>query len=75
MVLADHRWWLHYQGNFINSGEIMRYISIELDDEDFEQLSTAKGDRTWQEYIMKDVLNQRRRKELQVLANSWGNIC
>lgn len=57
-------WW-----PFINAGEIMKYISISLDDEDFEHLSMAKGDRTWQEYIMKDVLNQRRRKELQVLVN------
>jgi hypothetical protein len=56
-------------GNFIDAGEIMRYIGIKLDDEDFEQLSMAKGDRTWQEYIMKDVLNQRRRQKLQILAN------
>jgi hypothetical protein len=53
----------------------MRYISIKLDDQDFDHLSMAKGDRTWQEYIMKDVLNQRRRKELQILASSRGNIC
>lgn len=62
-------------GNFHNAGEIMRYITIRLDDEDFENLSMAKGDRTWQEYIMKDVLNQERRKQLQVLANGRGNIC
>ena len=53
----------------------MRYITIRLDDEDFKNLSMAKGDRTWQEYIMKDVLNQERRKQLQVLANGRGNIC
>ncbi|HPE62477.1 MAG TPA: hypothetical protein PLQ49_00040 [Methanothrix sp.] len=53
----------------------MRYISIKLDDEDFEKLSMAKGDRTWEEYIMKDVHNNRRRKELQILANNRGNIC
>jgi len=53
----------------------MKYISISLDDEDFEHLSMAKGDRTWQEYIMKDVLNQRRRQKLQVLVNNSEGIC
>jgi len=51
-------------GDIISAGEIMRYITIRLDDDDFERLSMAKGDRTWREYIMKDVLNQHRRQEL-----------
>jgi len=49
-------------------GKIMRYITISLDDEDFGHLSKAKGDRTWREYIMKDVLNQRRRQKLQTMT-------
>ncbi len=48
----------------------MRYITINLDEEDFENLSTAKGDRTWREYIMKDVLNQRRRQMLQTMIET-----
>lgn len=43
----------------------MRYITINLDDEEFEQLSMAKGDRTWREYIM----NHRRRRKLQKITN------
>lgn len=53
----------------------MRYITIKLDEEDFEHLSMAKGDRTWKEYIMKDVLNNCRRQQLQILVNSRGDIC
>lgn len=48
----------------------MRYITISLDDEEFEQLSQAKGDRTWREYIMKDVMNHRRRRKLQKITNN-----
>ncbi len=47
----------------------MRYITINLDDEEFEQLSMAKGDRTWREYIMKDIMNHRRRRKLQKITN------
>jgi len=43
----------------------MRYITISIDDDDFEHLSMAKGERTWREYVMKDVLNWRRRRKLQ----------
>ncbi len=25
----------------------------------------AKGERTWREYVMKDILNRRRRRKLQ----------
>jgi hypothetical protein len=46
----------------------MRYITISLDDKEFIQLSMAKGDRTWREYIMKDVLNQHRRQALQAIT-------
>lgn len=48
----------------------MRYITINLDDEDFENLSKAKGDRTWRDYIMKDVMNQRRRRMLQTIIET-----
>jgi hypothetical protein len=46
----------------------VKYITISLGDEDFEKLSMAKGDRTWREYIMKDVLNQYRRQKLLALS-------
>jgi predicted transcriptional regulator len=62
-------------GDIINSGEIMKYVTIRLDDEDFELLLMAKGDRTWREYIMKDVLNHKRRQQLQIMANGRGDIC
>ena len=55
----------HPLGDAINFGEVMRYITIRLSDEDFERLSMAKGDRTWREYVMKDLLNQTKRRELQ----------
>ena len=57
-------------GDLIDVGGIMRYITIRLGDEDFELLSMAKGDRTWQEYIMKDVLNQRRRQMMQTIIKN-----
>ena len=65
----------HHLMTSINVGEIMKYISIKLDDEDFKHLSMAKGDRTWEEYIMKDVMNHRRRQKLQILANGIGDVC
>jgi hypothetical protein len=62
-------------GDIINSGEIMKYVTIRLDDEDFDRLLMAKGDRTWKEYIMKDVLNRGRRQQLQVLVNGGEDNC
>ncbi|HPE62484.1 MAG TPA: hypothetical protein PLQ49_00075 [Methanothrix sp.] len=53
----------------------MRYITIKLSDEDFERLSMTKGDRTWQEYIMKDLLNQARRQELQRMIGNEELRC
>jgi hypothetical protein len=53
----------------------MRYISIKLENEDFEHLLMAKGDRTWEEYIMKDVLNHGRRQQLQILVNGGEDNC
>jgi hypothetical protein len=50
--------------SYIRAGETTKYISIRLSDEEYTQVSKAKGDRTWREYIMKDVLNQLRREEL-----------
>jgi hypothetical protein len=46
----------------------MRYVTIRLDDDDFEHLSMVKGDRTWREYLMKAVLNHRLRLKLLTLA-------
>ena len=51
----------------------MKHINIELSDEEFVQLSKVKGDRTWREYIMKEVLNQSRRQQLQMLINNQVN--
>ena len=65
----------HPLGDAIDLGEIMRYISIKLTDEDFEHLSMAKGDRTWREYIMKDLLNQAKRKELQRMIGNEELRC
>lgn len=50
----------------------MKHINIEISDEEFALLSAIKGDRTWREYIMKDVLNQGRRQQLQILINNEG---
>ena len=48
----------------------MKHINIKISDKEFALLSAIKGDRTWREYIMKDVLNQGRRQQLQILINN-----
>lgn len=47
-----------------------KYINIRLSDEEYKQVLKAKGDRTWREYIMKDILNQHRRQELLEIIRS-----
>lgn len=46
----------------------MKYITIKLSNEEFLQLSKVKGDRTWREYIMKDVKNHHRREALRKIS-------
>ena len=50
----------------------MKYINIKISEEEFAQLYAVKGDRTWREYIMKDVMNQSRRQQLQNMINGEG---
>lgn len=69
-VRTDHRWWLHHRKTSLRWGETMKYITIKLSNEEFMQLSRVKGDRTWREYIMKDVTNHHRREALRKV--SWG---